>query len=280
MSSALAVAPVATTSFSPTYSGSSLPTLESLGMGDVEIPDNIAALDAWSAQDEIKRNPIANANGISPELMQLWLILLALMQSAAGNDSGGDSGGIIDALAAGSGGSGGYAPASSSGYSVQPASYASYGQGDLKVGPLGARNPAGVAQGLLGHSAQSIMDGQQVPMNRGVNPRECCANFASACLVKAGYLSPSDHTDRVSDLRSTLLQKGWHVVSRNEATPGAVCIKGGDQHVELVAKNENGTVTLIGSNNQGGSGPQVVSYDGSTGNKGDVEFLVPPGATA
>jgi hypothetical protein len=69
-------------------------------------------------------------------------------------------------------------------------------------------------------------------------------------------------------------------VSRNEATPGAVCIKGGDQHVELVAKNENGTVTLIGSNNQGGSGPQVVSYDGSTGNKGDVEFLVPPGATA
>lgn len=280
MSSALAVAPIATTSFSPAYSGSSLPTLESLGMGDFKIPDDISALDKWSAQDEIKRNPIASGNGISPEVVQLWLILLALMQSAAGNDSGGDSGGILDALAAGGGGSGGYAPASSSGYSAQPASYASYGQGDLKVGPLGARNPAGIAQGLLGHSAVSIMDGQQVPMHQGVDPTECCANFTSACLVKAGYLSPSEHTDLVSDLKSTLLQKGWRVVSRSEATPGAVCIEGGDRHVEMVAKNENGTVTLIGSNNPGGTGPQVVSYDGSTGNGGDVEFLVPPGAAA
>ena len=228
MSSALAVAPIATTSFSPAYSGSSLPTLESLGMGDFKIPDDISALDKWSAQDEIKRNPIASGNGISPEVVQLWLILLALMQSAAGNDSGGDSGGILDALAAGGGGSGGYAPASSSGYSAQPASYASYGQGDLKVGPLGARNPAGIAQGLLGHSAVSIMDGQQVPMHQGVDPTECCANFTSACLVKAGYLSPSEHTDLVSATAKGLarrepkrsdagrcLHRGWRSARRD-----------------------------------------------------------------
>ena len=276
MSSALAVAPISTTSFSPTFSGSSLPTLESLGMGDIEVPNDISGLDKWWAQDEIKRNPVASGNGISPDVMQLWLILLALMQSAAGNDSGGDSGGPLDALAGG----GGYAPAPSSGYSAQPASYASYGQGDLKVGPLGARNPAGIAQGLLGHSAVSIMDGQQVPMEKGIDPTVCCANFTSACLVKAGYLSPSERTPSVADLRSTLLQKGWHVVSKDQASPGAVCIVGGHHHVEMVAKNENGNITLIGSNNPGGTGPQVVSYDGSTGNDPDVEFLVPPGAAS
>ncbi|MFS2021823.1 hypothetical protein ACEN88_35330, partial [Massilia sp. CT11-108] len=67
---------------------------------------------------------------------------------------------------------------------------------------------------------------------------------------------------------------GWRTVSRGEAKPGDICIVGDDEHVEIVASNENGRITLIGSNNtQGGSGPQVVSYDTYTGNRSDVTFL-------
>lgn len=149
--------------------------------------------------------------------------------------------------------------------------------GNSNVGAIGGGNPAGIAQGVLGQSAAHIMASQSLPMAQGIPTDVCCANFVSACLQKAGLLPASAHTNGVAELKSTLQNRGWRTVSRSEAKPGDVCIIGGSQHVEIVAKNENGTITLIGSNNtEGGSGPQVVSYDGSSGNRGNVQFLSPP----
>ncbi|ALE59472.1 hypothetical protein P0D87_05850 [Paraburkholderia sp. RL17-368-BIF-A] len=147
-------------------------------------------------------------------------------------------------------------------------------RGDANVRPAGSGNAAGVAQTQLHKSAASIMADQGVPMDKGVDTTVCCANFASACLVKSGKISESQHTNLVSTLHSELKGDGWRTVSRNEAKPGDICIVGDDEHVEIVASNDNGRITLIGSNNtQGGSGPQVVSYDTYTGNRGDVKFL-------
>lgn len=146
--------------------------------------------------------------------------------------------------------------------------------GDSNVAPVGGGNPAGIAQGVRGQSAASLMASQRVPMDRGIPTDVCCANFVSACLVKAGLLPASAHTNGVAQLKSTLLNRGWHSVSRSNAKPGDVCIVEPGKHTEIVAKNDNGRITLIGSNNtQGGSGPQVVKYDTWTGNQGNVTFL-------
>ena len=171
-------------------------------------------------------------------------------------------------------------PAMSSGSGVRTASYSGSAsgstgaQGDANVTPAGSGNPAGIAEGELHQSAASIMQNQSVPMDKGVDTTVCCANFASACLVKSGAIPASQHTNLVSTLHSELEHDGWHSESRSAAKPGDICIVGSDEHVEIVAKNDNGRITLVGSNNTGGgSGPQVVSYDTYTGNQGDVTFL-------
>lgn len=149
--------------------------------------------------------------------------------------------------------------------------------GNSNVGTISGGNPAGIAQGVRDQSAAHIMATQSLPMDQGVPTDVCCANFVSACLQKAGLLPASAHTNSVATLKSTLQNRGWRTVSRSEAKPGDVCIIGGSHHVEIVAKNENGVITLIGSNNtEGGSGPQFVSYDGRSGNGGNVQFLSPP----
>jgi hypothetical protein len=155
------------------------------------------------------------------------------------------------------------------------------GTGDANVGPISGSNPAGIAESVRGQSAAQLMSSQRLPMHQGVPTDVCCANFVSACLQKAGLLSSSEHTDSAPQLKSTLQGKGWRTVSRSQAKPGDVCFvldsSGTPEHVELVAKNNNGSITLIGSNNtQGGSGPQVVSNDTYTGNRGNVVFLSPP----
>lgn len=172
----------------------------------------------------------------------------------------------------------------SSGGGVRTASYRSNSgstsgssastQGDANVKRAGSGNPAGIAEGELHQSAASIMQNQDVPMQKGVDTTVCCANFASACLEKSGEIPASQHTNLVSTLHSELQQDGWHGESRSAAKPGDICIVGNDEHVEIVASNDNGRITLVGSNNtQGGSGPQEVSYDTYTGNQGDVTFL-------
>jgi hypothetical protein len=174
-------------------------------------------------------------------------------------------------------------PSMSSGSGVRTASYSSSAssassgtgaEGDANVTRAGSGNPAGIAEGQLHQTAASLMQNQNVPMDKGVDTTECCANFASACLVKSGEIPASQHTNLVSTLHGELEHDGWHSESRSAAKPGDICIVGSDQHVEIVAANDNGRITLVGSNNtQGGSGPQAVSYDTYTGNQGDVTFL-------
>jgi hypothetical protein len=214
----------------------------------------------------------ASNSALDDALQQLLAALMEIMSESSSSD--GASGGT--GYGGGSGGSGGgFAPTRHAGASSGSGSGGGTGQqGDLNVKRAGSGNPAGIAEGLLNTSAASIMQNQQVPMDKGIPTDVCCANFASACLVKAGELPDSQHTNSVGTLAGELKGDGWHNESRSQAKPGDVCIVGGDEHVEIVASNDNGRITLVGSNNtDGGSGPQVVSYDNWTGNQGDVQFL-------
>ncbi|MDR6409120.1 CHAP domain-containing protein [Paraburkholderia sp. 22099] len=227
--------------------------------------------DAFSNLPAGNWNAAGNSGGMGdPQMEQLFLqFLLALTSASSPTDSYSppqmpSGGGITQASYRGSNGSSGGSSGSEG--AVQ--------RGDANVAPAGNGNAAGVAQTQLHKSAASIMQNQGVPMEKGVDTTVCCANFVSACLVKAGDIPQSQHTNLVSTLDSELKRDGWHNVSRSEAKPGDVCIVGADEHVEIVASNDHGKITLIGSNNtQGGSGPQVVSYDTYTGNTGNVKFL-------
>lgn len=213
----------------------------------------------------------ASNSALDDALQQLLAALMEVMSESSSSDgapSGAGYGG-------GSGGGGGFTPARHASSSSGGGSPAGSGQqGDMNVKRAGSGNPAGIAEGLLDTSAANIMQNQQVPMDKGIPTDVCCANFASACLVKAGELPDSQHTNSVGTLAGELKGDGWHDESRSQAKPGDVCIVGGDEHVEIVASNDNGRITLVGSNNtDGGSGPQVVSYDNWTGNQDDVQFL-------
>jgi hypothetical protein len=213
-------------------------------------------------------------------LLQVLIALLQeLNQSISSNDGSVPTSGSVPTGGYGGGGGGGGGSYGSGSRAVGSTSTGSTSSGpvqhgDSNVAPAGSGNPAGIAQGLLDHSAASIMANQNVPMDRGIPTDVCCANFVSACLTKAGELPESQHTNSVATLDSELKQDGWHTESRSQAKPGDVVIIGGDEHTEIVASNDNGRITLIGSNNtEGGSGPQVVSYDSASGNRGNVEFL-------
>lgn len=98
----------------------------------------------------------------------------------------------------------------------------------------------------------------------GVPTSESCANFVTSMLAKAGQISSSDHTDSVSQLNQMLRGKGWKQVSLADAKPGDIWIcngANGESHTEIVASNENGKITLIGSNNHPDPGNQQINLD-------------------
>ena len=149
------------------------------------------------------------------------------------------------------------------------------------TGPSGASGSkvVDIAKQFLGRNASELKRSGDLPMNPNVSSDECCANFVSAVLQKAGVLDR--HTDLVSGSNSNspgsigriLKDKGWHVVDAAHAKPGDVCILNNGGHVELVAGNDNGKVTLIGSNNTNADGSQKVGY----GNPyGGAWYLSPP----
>jgi hypothetical protein len=144
----------------------------------------------------------------------------------------------------------------------------------------GSSNVAQTAESFKGQWAANLESSGQLPMTPGVDPTECCANFVSAVLIKAGMLPSNMHTNLVSGLQSNLQQEGWTPVNKADAKPGDVMIvniPGGEQHTEIVASNDNGKITLIGSNNtNGGSGPQQVSYDSYTANNLSCTIYTPP----
>ena len=96
---------------------------------------------------------------------------------------------------------------------------------------------------------------------------ESCANFVTSMLQQAGAIN--FHTLGVSDLNNRLRAQGWHTVSLRDAKPGDVWICNGahgESHTEIVASNNNGHVTLIGSNNHPRPNDQQINYDSYSAN--------------
>lgn len=141
----------------------------------------------------------------------------------------------------------------------------------------GART-AQIAESFLGRNASELKRSGDLPMNPNVPNNVCCANFVSAVLQKNGLLSKSEHTDAVRVLDPTLRKKGWNEVSMANAKPGDVVImqRGGVSHTEIVAKNENGKITLVGSNNRNADGSQRITYDAGTWWHSKVSAILTP----
>ncbi|EFV14176.1 CHAP domain-containing protein [Segniliparus rugosus] len=148
------------------------------------------------------------------------------------------------------------------------------GQADAD-GPPPVGGPGGptgstfdIARGYLGRNA-SDLKGAGIGMDPGIPSDICCANFVSAVLRQSGMIDW--HTNGVADLSARLQAQGWQVTSN--PPPGAVAIINGSQHTELVASNNGGHITLIGSNNVNADGTQRISYGNPYGN---IVYLVPP----
>lgn len=105
-----------------------------------------------------------------------------------------------------------------------------------------------LARQFEGKLAQDI-SGELNGFNPDGNKSNRCADFVSSVLAESGR--GIDKTASVSDLRQQLLDKGWEVISKEDAKPGDVWMTEsnthGSRHTELVT-TEGGTHT-IGSNN-------------------------------
>ncbi len=126
---------------------------------------------------------------------------------------------------------------------------------------VSGNNAAAIAQQFLGENASELKRSGKLPMDPNVPSNICCANFVSACLQKAGLLPDNLHTNSVSQLNQTLRSRGWHEVDAAHAKPGDVVIiqSNGVSHTVMVEKNENGKLTLIGSNNRNADGSQRIT---------------------
>lgn len=127
-------------------------------------------------------------------------------------------------------------------------------------GPVKGTNAAAMAQKYL-NRYETDLEAHGITQ-KGVDPSECCANFVSSMLQQAGQIKW--HSINVGDLASRLKAQGWHTVSLANAKPGDVWIChdiNGEDHTEIVASNNNGKVTLIGSNNHPNRDNQQVNYD-------------------
>ena len=132
--------------------------------------------------------------------------------------------------------------------------------GNTPAGNATGARAAQIAESFLNRNASELKRSGELPMNPNVPNDVCCANFVSAVLEKNGQLSKGEHTDSVKQLDKTLRNKGWQQVSLANAKPGDVIILNNSAHVEMVVKNENGKLTLVGSNNRNADGSQRVTY--------------------
>jgi len=110
---------------------------------------------------------------------------------------------------------------------------------------------------------------------------ECCANFVSAMLHKAGKIPEHSRSIGVKPMAANLEALGWHKVPLKDAKPGDVWITSyaagapSEEHTELVASNRNGHVQLIGSNNISNN-MQQISYDDHSAYIRGSYILAPP----
>lgn len=129
--------------------------------------------------------------------------------------------------------------------------------------PVSGDNPAAIATQFLDRNASELKRSGDLPMNPNVPSNVCCANFVSAVLEKAGLITHGQRSDAVATLNTNLRNDGWRQVPLSQARPGDVVIiqGGGMSHTEIVASNDNGKVTFIGSNNRNADGTQRITYD-------------------
>ena len=132
--------------------------------------------------------------------------------------------------------------------------------------PVTGDNPAAIATQFLDRNASELKRSGDLPMNPNVPSNVCCANFVSAVLEKAGLITHGQRSDAVVTLDRNLRNDGWQQVPLSQAKPGDVVIiqGGGMSHTEIVASNDNGKVTFIGSNNRNADGTQRITYDSGT----------------
>jgi spore coat assembly protein SafA len=135
--------------------------------------------------------------------------------------------------------------------------------GSAGSAPVSGSNPARIASQFLDRNASELKRSGDLPMNPNVPSNVCCANFVSAVLEKAGLINHGQRSDSVATLNQNLRNDGWRSVPLSQAKPGDVVIiqGGGMSHTEIVASNDNGKVTFIGSNNRNADGTQRVTYD-------------------
>ncbi len=142
-------------------------------------------------------------------------------------------------------------------------------------GPTKGSNAAAMAKKYLGRY-ETDLEAHGITQ-AGVDPSECCANFVSSMLQQAGMIQW--HSINVGDLANRLQQQGWHKVSLADAKPGDVWIChdiDGEDHTEIVASNDHGHVTLIGSNNHPVRSNQQINYDDSSASIRGSYILAPP----
>jgi LysM repeat protein len=157
--------------------------------------------------------------------------------------------------------------------------------GSHSAGPAHApapTSPSGSAKGTNAASqARKYLGRYESDLQRAGVTQRCptnvtCANFVSSMLQKTGAIN--FHTLGVADLNSKLRARGWHQVSLKDAKPGDVWICNGahgESHTEIVASNNNGHVTLIGSNNHPRPSDQQINYDNYSANISGSFILAP-----
>lgn len=142
-------------------------------------------------------------------------------------------------------------------------------------GGKGASGAVDLAKSYLGRYESDL---QAHGVTQKCPTSESCANFVTSMLSKTGAIN--FRTLGVSDLNNKLRAQGWHVVSLKDAKPGDVWICNGahgESHTEIVASNNNGKVTLIGSNNHPRPNDQQINYDTYSANISGSFILAPPG---
>lgn len=141
----------------------------------------------------------------------------------------------------------------------------------------GGQASADIAKKYLGQWADTLQynKNDKLPMQAGIPPNVCCANFVSAVLREAGQLPANMHDNTVTGLASKLKSLGWTVVpsgSPPQAGDVAIIKGNGISHTELVVS----PTQMIGSNNRGARGQQVSYGNTSYCTNNGGYFLRPP----
>ena len=201
------------------------------------------------------------------EWQQLAETILALFIYYIANQMGGSPGQDLGTM----GGPGGF----SQSRSVSPASWGGGPSTPSFARPTAApahsntnrsgqfNDPLSVAYSLMGRNASDIKRNGVIAdeMTDWTGDDTSCANFVSACLQEAGWISDGEHDDWVKGLSGKLrADPNFSEVNARDLQPGDVLVMNNSGHVVFFAGwTEDGKMKYIGSNNRNADGSQRVS---------------------